>query len=42
MNVKPATLLLLAAILPGCAESAPPATAPGDGIRVVQVLHEGL
>ena len=42
MNLKPVTLLLLAALAPGCAESAPPATAPGDGIRVVQVLHDGL
>ncbi|HIY70773.1 MAG TPA: PQQ-dependent sugar dehydrogenase [Candidatus Luteimonas excrementigallinarum] len=42
MNLRPVTLLLLAALAPGCAESAPPATAPGEGIRVVQVLHEGL
>lgn len=40
MDMKVGAMILLAALAPGCAESAAPE--PGPGIRVVQVLHEGL
>ncbi|MFZ7096193.1 PQQ-dependent sugar dehydrogenase [Luteimonas dalianensis] len=42
MKLRFGTVLLLAAFAPGCAESAAPVAAGGPGIRVTQVLDEGL